>query len=74
MKLKSISVVLISRFMLHLQSVNFRATGGEFLVEDPVATNNGSLMFERVVGSLGASLSQNDYLTTSESFEDAMDS
>ena len=60
--------------MLHLQSVNFRATGGEFLVEDPVATNNGSLMFERVVGSLGASLSQNDYLTTSESFEDAMDS
>ncbi len=56
--------------MLHLQSANFQAIGMDSLLEDPMTVNNDSLVFERVVGSLGASLSFDDYLATSESYED----
>ncbi|TBU34165.1 hypothetical protein BD311DRAFT_747263 [Dichomitus squalens] len=56
-----ISAILISRFLLHLQSANLRAVG-EGSSQDLATSLHGSIVFERVVGSLGASLSPDDFL------------
>ncbi len=45
---------LISRFLLHLQSVNQNVTGEDF--EEGSANQAGSLVFQRVVGSIGSSI------------------
>ncbi|KAI1791802.1 hypothetical protein LXA43DRAFT_1009216 [Ganoderma leucocontextum] len=59
----SLSAILISRFMLHLQHANLRTTGMASS-QEPTASNVGSLMFERAFGSLGASISPDDYFAT----------
>ena len=58
--------------MLHLQSANQTAVGmNSASFQDPTTPNDsGSLVFERVVGSLGASLSLTEYMTTAGSQED----
>ncbi|TFK80191.1 hypothetical protein K466DRAFT_605542 [Polyporus arcularius HHB13444] len=45
---------LISRFLLHLQSVNQNVTGEDF--EEVSGDHAGSLVFQRVVGSIGSSI------------------
>lgn len=48
---------MISRFLFHLQSANKRAEGKSTVELD----QTGSLAFERVVGSVGSSISPEDY-------------
>ncbi len=55
--------------MLHLPHANLRTTGMASS-QEPTASNTGSLMFERVFGSLWASISPEDFLTTEENHGD----
>ncbi|KAM5530935.1 hypothetical protein V8D89_015380 [Ganoderma adspersum] len=54
-----VSAILVSHFLLHLQSANLRAIGlgSSQSLEIP----GGSVIFERVIGSLGAQISREDY-------------
>ncbi|TBU42033.1 hypothetical protein BD309DRAFT_897071 [Dichomitus squalens] len=56
-----ISAVILSRFLLRLQSASLRGTGSmpPSQVSSP---DNRSIVFERVVSSLGASIAVEDYL------------
>ncbi|PIL24695.1 hypothetical protein GSI_12581 [Ganoderma sinense ZZ0214-1] len=66
-----LSAIIISRFMLHLQGANSRTTGMASDSQEPTASNIGSLMFERAFGSLGASISPDNFFATEE--DDACD-
>ncbi|TBU21404.1 hypothetical protein BD311DRAFT_678455, partial [Dichomitus squalens] len=55
-----LSAILISRFLLHLQSASLRTVGSSSQVSSLYFER--SLIFERVVGSLGASIAADDYL------------
>ena len=58
----SLTGILISRFLLHLQSASLRATG--IHSQHGLATSHDmSAVFDRIVGALGASIAQDDYLT-----------
>ena len=59
----SLSAILVSRFMLHLQSANARSTGLTSS-QDLTAVNDTSLLFDRFVGSLGAAISPDNYFGT----------
>ena len=52
-----ISATLVSRFLLHLQSASLRAVGYTASWQASSTALDHSLVFERVVGSLGASIS-----------------
>ncbi|TBU21297.1 hypothetical protein BD311DRAFT_615754, partial [Dichomitus squalens] len=57
------SAILISRFLLHLQSASIGDTGSILSSRDSLTNlDGGSVIFERVVGSLGASIAPSDYL------------
>ena len=49
----------MSRFLLHLQSANLRTIGQGSSQSLDIA--EGSVMFERVIGSIGAQISREDY-------------
>ncbi|TBU38675.1 hypothetical protein BD309DRAFT_1022685 [Dichomitus squalens] len=68
-----LSAVLISRFLLHLQSVNLRALDfGSSRALTP--SHSSSIVFDRVAGSLGASLAPSDYFGPEDgSVEDGVD-
>ncbi|KAI1791820.1 hypothetical protein LXA43DRAFT_378599 [Ganoderma leucocontextum] len=55
-----LSAILVSRFMLHLQSANCRVT--DVASSQLTIPDGASLVFERVIGSLGTSISQDNYL------------
>ena len=58
----------MSRFLLHLQSASLRAVGS-MSPSQGVSTgpeNSESLIFERVVGSLGASITSDGYFRQEE--------
>ncbi|TBU52351.1 hypothetical protein BD310DRAFT_832399, partial [Dichomitus squalens] len=57
-----LSAVLVSRFLLHLQSASLRAVGSTPSSQILSMHIDHSLVFERIVGSLGASISAEDYL------------
>ncbi|TBU21648.1 hypothetical protein BD311DRAFT_677895, partial [Dichomitus squalens] len=57
-----LSAILVSRFLLHLQSASLRAVGSIPSSQISSLHLDRSLVFERVVGSLGASISAEDYL------------
>lgn len=60
----SLTAILISHFMLHLQRAAQSTTGISFSQESTL--NVGSLKFERAFGSLGASISPEDYFVIEE--------
>ena len=49
----------MSRFLLHLQSANLRTIGQGS--SQSLDITGGSVIFERVMGSLGAQISREDY-------------
>ncbi|KAI1790287.1 hypothetical protein LXA43DRAFT_518592 [Ganoderma leucocontextum] len=55
-----LSAILVSRFMLDLQSANVRTTGMASS-QDLTAINEVSIVFDRFIGSLGAAISPDDY-------------
>ncbi|TBU22619.1 hypothetical protein BD311DRAFT_675720 [Dichomitus squalens] len=57
-----LSAVLVSRFLLHLQSASLRAVGSVASSQALSAYFDGFTSFERVAGSLGASIRPEDYL------------
>ncbi|TBU60039.1 hypothetical protein BD310DRAFT_1006898, partial [Dichomitus squalens] len=57
-----LSAILVSRFLLHLQSASLRAVGSIPSSQISSLHLNRSLVLERVVGSLGASITAEDYL------------
>ncbi|TBU60035.1 hypothetical protein BD310DRAFT_848350 [Dichomitus squalens] len=57
-----LSAILVSRFLLHLQSASLRAVGSVPSSQILSLHLDRSLVFERVVGSLGASMATQDYL------------
>ncbi|TBU52338.1 hypothetical protein BD310DRAFT_832390, partial [Dichomitus squalens] len=57
-----LSAILVSRFLLHLQSASLRAMGSLPSSQMSSLHPDRSLVFERVVGSLGASIAAEDYL------------
>ncbi|TBU60060.1 hypothetical protein BD310DRAFT_923811 [Dichomitus squalens] len=57
-----LSAILVSRFLLHLQSASLRAVGSIPSSQISSLHFDRSLVFERVVGSLGASIAPADYL------------
>ncbi|TBU52354.1 hypothetical protein BD310DRAFT_889547 [Dichomitus squalens] len=57
-----LSAILVSRFLLHLQSASLRAVGSIPSSQISSLHLDRSLVFERVVGSLGASIAAEDYL------------
>ncbi|TBU22649.1 hypothetical protein BD311DRAFT_675584, partial [Dichomitus squalens] len=57
-----LSAVLISRFLLHLQTASLRAVGSIPSSQISSLHLDRSLVFEWVVGSLGASIAAEDYL------------
>ncbi|TBU51717.1 hypothetical protein BD310DRAFT_1003631 [Dichomitus squalens] len=57
-----LSAILVSRLLLHLQSASLRAVGSIPSSHISSLHLNRSLVFERVVGSLGASIVAEDYL------------
>ncbi|KAM5531470.1 hypothetical protein V8D89_014860 [Ganoderma adspersum] len=58
-----LSAILVSRFMLHLQSANARSMGLTSS-QDLTAINDTSLLFDGFVGSLGAAISPDNYFGT----------
>ena len=56
----------MSHFMLHLQRAAQRTSGPEVTSSQESTLNVGSLMFERALGSLGASISPEDYVAIGE--------
>ena len=70
------SAILLSRFLLHLQSANLRALSGRGSSAHAATTMtspHGSIVFERVVGSLGASLVAEDFLSGARELTDVGD-
>ncbi|TBU60084.1 hypothetical protein BD310DRAFT_876186 [Dichomitus squalens] len=57
-----ISAILVSRFLLHLQSASLRAIGSVPSSQISSLHVDRSLVLERVVGSIGASIATKDYL------------
>ncbi|TBU52432.1 hypothetical protein BD310DRAFT_832189 [Dichomitus squalens] len=57
-----LSAILVSRFLLHLQSASLRAVGTIPSSQISSLHFDRSLVFERVIGSLGASIAAEDYL------------
>ncbi|TBU52127.1 hypothetical protein BD310DRAFT_259673 [Dichomitus squalens] len=57
-----LSATLVSRFLLHIQSASLRAVGSTYSLQFTYMHPANSLIYERVVGSLGASISANDHL------------
>ncbi|TBU52353.1 hypothetical protein BD310DRAFT_832408, partial [Dichomitus squalens] len=57
-----ISAILVSRFLLHLQAASLRAVGSIPSSQVSSLHLDCSLVFERLVGSLGASIVAEDYL------------
>ncbi|EJF61391.1 hypothetical protein DICSQDRAFT_170151 [Dichomitus squalens LYAD-421 SS1] len=59
---KKLTAVLVSRFLLHLQSASMRAMDATSSSRMQSTNVNHSLVFEHAIGSLGASISVDDYL------------
>ena len=59
-----LSALLVSRFLLHLQSASLRSVGSDIMASSQTlpARLDDSLVFGRIVGSLGASITSDDYL------------
>ena len=57
-----LTAVLISRFLLHLQSASLRAVNCVSSSQASSTHTDQSIIFERVLGSLGASIASDDYL------------
>ncbi|EJF58091.1 hypothetical protein DICSQDRAFT_139714 [Dichomitus squalens LYAD-421 SS1] len=55
----SITAILISRFLLHLQSASIGAMGAG--ASQALTSHNSSVVFERAIGSLAASITLDDY-------------
>ncbi|KAM5536608.1 hypothetical protein V8D89_009703 [Ganoderma adspersum] len=64
-----LTVILVSRFILRLQSANLRGIGAASS-RGQTTSNDGSLVFERVIGSLGASISPSDYFQAEGDHDD----
>ena len=60
----SLSAIIISRFMLHLQQAHTRTR--ETVSQEPTSSNADTLRFERALGSLGASILPDDYFAENE--------
>ncbi|TBU52116.1 hypothetical protein BD310DRAFT_764256, partial [Dichomitus squalens] len=57
-----LSSILVSRFLLHLQSTSLQSVGSVAFSQASSMDLDHSLIFERVVGSLGASITRDDYI------------
>ena len=58
-----ISSVLISRFLLHLQAASQKAVHGGFSESIPATAEQDSLVFARVIGSLGEHIDPENFIT-----------
>ena len=61
--------MLVSRFILHLQSASIRAVYTNSS-QALTASNGSSIIFERVIGSLAASIAPDEYLEREDSSAD----
>ncbi|TBU39942.1 hypothetical protein BD309DRAFT_871283 [Dichomitus squalens] len=63
-----LSAILISRFLLHLQSASLRDVG--FIASSHATSTNpeGSIIFDRVVGSLGTPTEAHDYIRPEDDY------
>ncbi|TBU60047.1 hypothetical protein BD310DRAFT_905623 [Dichomitus squalens] len=63
-----LSAILISRFLLHLQSASLRDVG--FIASSHATSTNpeGSIIFDRVVGSLGTPIEAHDYIRPEDDY------
>ncbi|TBU24938.1 hypothetical protein BD311DRAFT_765616 [Dichomitus squalens] len=61
-----ISAILVSRFLLRLQSPSLRGVGSIPSSQTSAMNLDHSIIFERVVGSLEASIARDDYLQTDD--------
>ncbi|TBU31036.1 hypothetical protein BD311DRAFT_825694, partial [Dichomitus squalens] len=57
-----LTAVLISRFLLHLQSASLRAAGSMASSQVSSMDLNNSVILGRMIGSLGASITMDDYI------------
>ncbi|TBU34124.1 hypothetical protein BD311DRAFT_747179 [Dichomitus squalens] len=55
-----LTALLVSRFLLHLQKASLRAVG--MASSQALTSEDSSVIFERVVGSMGASIAPDEYL------------
>ena len=58
-----ISSFLISRFLVHLQAASQKAVHGGFSESIPAAAGQDSLVFARVIGSLGEHIDAENFMT-----------
>ncbi|TBU47595.1 hypothetical protein BD309DRAFT_951589 [Dichomitus squalens] len=66
-----VTALLISRFLLHLQEASLRAVG--MASSQALTTSDtGSVIFERVVGSLGASIAPDEYPWQGDDVDDEL--
>ncbi|KAI1783017.1 hypothetical protein LXA43DRAFT_1048483, partial [Ganoderma leucocontextum] len=61
-----ITAILVQRFLFHLQSANHQALDMDSSQVGGAVQQSSSLVFDRVIGSLGASIPSEDFLRTSE--------
>ncbi|TBU41866.1 hypothetical protein BD309DRAFT_964364 [Dichomitus squalens] len=61
-----ISAILVSRFLLRLQSPSLRGVGSIPSSQTSATNLDRSIIFDRVFGSLGASIARDDYLQTDD--------
>ena len=57
---RRLTTILVSRFLLHLQSAKYKTVGSSTLMM--TSSRATSIMFDRVIGSLDQSLSVDDFL------------
>ena len=72
----SLTAILVSRFLLHLQSAKHRTaeqTAASFTLASRSYPEVTSIQFDRVLGSLSQSLSPEDYLYSSDDLDDNSD-
>lgn len=62
----SVTAIIVQRFLFHLQAANRRTLGLDSSQMRSGAEWTSSLTFNRVIGSLGASIPPDDFLGLSE--------
>ncbi|KAM5541391.1 hypothetical protein V8D89_004945 [Ganoderma adspersum] len=68
-----ITSILVQRFMLHLQAANHRALDLDLSQKASSVQRSSSLVFDRVIGSLGASIPPEDFFGSSEDDMDRLE-
>ena len=67
----SLSAVLVSRFLLRLQSAHLQAVGSRSSIQLASMHLNNSSISERIIGSLGAPIAVSNYLMLEKELEES---